>query len=161
MTVRTQAIGGCPFCYVCDIRPRRDQAGRVLLDRPQPRYGNRKGLGLHPYGAGAFCEFRIPADLPYAGVYALIVNSDEREVRLVGECINLSGRFNQGYGRISPRNCFEDGQQTNCRINQRILETVTRGDSVELWFLKTAERKRTESDLISLLRPPWNIHGKP
>ena len=32
-------------------------------------------------------------------------------------------RYNNGYGRISPRNCFQGGQSTNCRVNNLIFPT--------------------------------------
>jgi hypothetical protein len=90
-----------------------------------------------------------------AGVYAVTVDDG---IVYVGECQNLSERFNaRGYGTISPRNCFEDGQPTNCRINALILQGAKQGSRIELWFHQTTERKPVEAEIISRLRPPWNI----
>jgi hypothetical protein len=89
----------------------------------------------------------------YEGVYANLVNG---EIRYIGECENLSSRYNTGYGTISPRNCYEGGQSTNCKINRLVLEAVENGDEVSLWFRRTDRRKAVESELIGRIRPPWN-----
>jgi len=86
------------------------------------------------------------------------VNND---VRYVGECQNLSARFNMGYGQISPRNCYEGGQRTNCRVNQLILKAVRTGYHVELLFHETSDRQAVEGELIAELAPLWNKQGKP
>jgi hypothetical protein len=125
---------------------------------PQARYRNQRGLQLHRWGKGPFCKFRIPSHLQGEGVYLLSVNSD---VRYVGECESLSARFNMGYGQISPRNCYEGGQRTNCKVNQLVLEAARRGHDVELWFHDTSNRKDVEAELIAALAPLWNKQGKP
>jgi hypothetical protein len=50
-----------------------------------------------------------------------LISVGERAI-YVGECRHLAQRFNMGYGTIQPRNCYERGQQTNCRINMLIFE---------------------------------------
>ncbi len=150
----THLICGYCFVYVCDIVPRRDkEKGDVFVDHPQSRYANLKGLSLHTEGTGPFCKFQIPSKNSREGVYALLVNGD---VRYVGKCNNLSQRFNQGYGNISPRNCFEGGQVTNCRVNHCILEATRQGDRIELYFLETRASDSVERHLLSGLLPPWN-----
>lgn len=74
----------------------------------------------------------------------------------VGECKNLTARFNTGYGQISPRNCFVGGQETNCRINKLILSEAVQGHGVRLWFMQTAAYKTIEMELRSIRRLPWN-----
>jgi hypothetical protein len=74
----------------------------------------------------------------------------------IGECENLSDRFNNGYGRISPRNCFNKGQSTNCRINRLILNEIEKGSRLDLWFRSELARKIAEAELISQLAPAWN-----
>jgi hypothetical protein len=74
----------------------------------------------------------------------------------VGECIDLARRFNTGYGRIDARNCYEGGQNTNCKVNALVLDAVKSGRQVELWFLQTSRRKDIEAELLIALRPPWN-----
>lgn len=95
----------------------------------------------------------IPSGLERAGVYAL---AEDGEIRYVGECENLSHRFNNGYGRIAPRNCFRGGQETNCRINALVLDAARHGGRLSLWFLETSQREPIEAQLREELRPPWN-----
>jgi hypothetical protein len=102
------------FAQVCDIEPLRENDGSVRALKPQSRYKNNNALPLNKYGKGPFCKFTIPKGYKVSGVYAIVVN---QELKYIGECVNLSSRFNVGYGNISPRNCFKGGQETNCRIN--------------------------------------------
>ena len=146
-------FGKYRFTYICAIQPERDKKGKIRQFTPQCLYMNRRRLPLHKYGKGPFCRFRIPKDFPIEGVYTLIVNGI---VKYIGECINLSSRFNMGYGQISPRNCYYGGQHTNCRVNHLILETTKRSKSVGLWFFKTPKRKNIESELIADFHPFWN-----
>jgi hypothetical protein len=52
-------IGGYRFKWVCEIKPTKDGSGTVVTFLPQSRYDNVKGIPLHKYGAGPFCEFRF------------------------------------------------------------------------------------------------------
>ena len=74
----------------------------------------------------------------------------------MGEYANRSARFNAGYGNISPRNCFERGQVTNCRMNDLIYTAAQAGQRIALWFLKTVDYKSVEASLRSALNPAWN-----
>ena len=60
--------------------------------------------------------------------YLLTLGSD---IKYIGHCKNLKNRINQGYGHIHAKNCFRDGQQTNCRVNALITEI---GGDITLWF---------------------------
>jgi hypothetical protein len=95
----------------------------------------------------------IPNHIAASGVYVLTIND---EVQYAGECANFAARFNAGYGNISPRNCFEKGQETNCRLNNLVYSTITAGETVTLCFFQTADYKRVEAELRSILRPVWN-----
>jgi len=113
---------------------------------------------LHKYGRGPFCQFRIPKNLLYEGVYAL---KEGQAIIYIGMCQNLSDRFNaRGYGTISPRNCFDGGQHTNCKINNSILKSIKKGRKIELWFYPTHDRHLVESRLILRLQPSWNSQLK-
>ena len=145
---------GFPFVKVCDINPVRDESNAVYEYKPYLRYENRKGLNMHSYGHGPFCSFKIPSENNgLNGVYLLKV---DRKVVYVGKTEDLGVRFNQGYGNISPRNCFKGGQQTNCRVNNLILEKTKNGSLVELLFHKTSDLETVESSLILTLKPQWN-----
>jgi len=152
----TRKLAQYPFPYIGRIQPKRDETGTIKEFAPHSGYRNVRRLLLHKYGAGPFCRFRIPRHFPFEGVYALLVNGS---VAYVGECMNLSSRFNTGYGQISPRNRYQGGQSTNCKINHRVLEAAKRGNPIEIWFLQTAYRKEVESELTGGLKPPWNDQG--
>ena len=142
-----------PFTFVCDLEFERAENGSIGLFYPQSRYAERDRVPLHRYGAGPYCRFLIPRGLHEAGVYLLTVDA---ELQYVGECADLTARFNGGYGRISPRNCFKGGREANCRINTLIAEAAGHGSTVSLWFFETSDRKALEAELRRQLAPPWN-----
>ncbi len=150
-------IEGHEFAYVCRIAPKSDPQGRPIEVQPQARYANLEGLRLHQYGHGPFCAFSVERGWEgKAGVYAFLVDG---EVKYVGECEDLATRINMGYGRISPRNCYQGGQQTNCRINNLVLEAVKGGSQVTLIFHQNEHRRDLESVLLQRLSPDWNRSG--
>ena len=141
------------FEHICDIEPARGTDGSVLQFMPQDRYNNARNIPLNKYGTGPFCKFKIPNRFQASGVYVLTIND---EVRYVGECANLSARFNTGYGNISPKNCFKGGQETNCRLNNLVCRTAEVGGHISLWFFRTADYKSLEAGLRFTLNPAWN-----
>lgn len=68
----------------------------------------------------------------------------------------MKKRINQGYGKIHPKNCYLDGQSTNCHLNALVARNL---DSIELWFceLTPAEIDIAEKELIHAYKPAWNI----
>ena len=145
-------VEGYLFEHVIDLAPLRiDGALRAFM--PQRQYANERGLPLNKYGMGPFCKFTAPPSYRKGGVYLLVVGFDSR---YVGECANLSARFNNGYGNISPRNCYKDGQETNCRINNLIYTSYAKGETLSLFFHETADYKSIEIRLRAVLCPPWN-----
>ncbi len=111
---------------------------------------------MNPYGDGEFCKFCIHVSKGMSGVYILTIGVDNK-VKYIGEYVDLLSRFNNGYGTISPRNCYEGGQPTNCRINKKILESIQSGQKVKLWYHPAKdERKKIEASLIQNLKPEWN-----
>jgi hypothetical protein len=147
-------INGYEFEHICDIKPARstDESFRDFM--PQDRYQNSKNLPLNKYGAGPFCKFKIPSRFRIAGVYVVTIDD---EVRYVGECKNLSARYNAGYGNISPKNCFRGGQETNCRLNNLfLLREAQGGKRISLRFFRTAQHKAIEAALRSGLNAIWN-----
>lgn len=141
------------FALVCPINPRRCSDGALQEFLPQSRYKNAGTAPINRHGKGPFCKFTIPSSLRTSGVYAITSGT---EVKYIGECLNLSSRYNMGYGNISPRNCFVGGQETNCRINNLILDEARTGADVSLWFLQTSTYKLIEQALRRSKRPPWN-----
>jgi hypothetical protein len=146
-------IAGYEFEHVGDIEPVRGPDGSIQQLMPQHRYKNARNVPLNRYGGGPFCRFRIPNRFKVSGVYVLIIND---EIRYVGECTNLSARFNTGYGNISPKNCFKGGQETNCRLTNLIYIAAEAGERMSLWFFQTADYKAMEIALRSTLKLVWN-----
>lgn len=146
-------IGDYEFEHVCDIEPLRLRDGSMSQHMPQERYRNARNLPLNKYGAGPFCKFAIPSRFKASGVYVLTVDCAPQ---YVGECANLSARFNAGYGNISPKNCFKGGQETNCRLNNLLYAAFLTNQRVALWFFQTPDYKAVEIALRSTLRPKWN-----
>ena len=141
------------FEHVCDIEPARDTDGSVRQFMPQDRYQNERNLPLNRYGAGPFCKFQIPKRFQAGGVYVLTIDD---EIRYVGECANLSSRFNAGYGNISPKNCYKGGQETNCRLNNLIYRAAQARERISLWFFQTTAYKSVEASLRTALNANWN-----
>ncbi len=155
-----QVMGGDPlvvegyrFEHVTDLAPVRLIDGVVRAFMPQSQYANECGLPFNKYGMGPFCKFTAPRSSQRGGVYLLVVGAD---IRYVGECANLSARFNNGYGNISPKNCYKGGQETNCRINNLIYTSSIEGETLSLFFHETADYKNAEAQLRTVLCLPWN-----
>ena len=149
----TMRINQVEFDQVCIIEPEQSSAGKTTTFMPQNRYRNEKSLPLNRYGKGPFCKFKIPRNIEKRGVYALIVSGT---LKYIGECVNLSSRYNMGYGNISPRNCFKGGQETNCRVNNLIYSSSQSGKTIELWFYETTDFKSLETKLLASEKPEWN-----
>lgn len=141
--------------FVCDIKPEMEN-GSIFNHSPQNFYKNHKILKLNSWGDGSFCKFRIPYNLNKKGVYVLKLDSENV---YVGRCVDLSKRFNTGYGQISPRNCYVGGQTTNCRINKAILCQAEGNSQIQLYFYETANHKAVEQDLLASCKWLWNIQG--
>ena len=141
------------FDLIGEIAPVRADNGTLQAYLPQSRYRNAATVPLNRYGSGPFCKFSIPRNYQLSGVYLMVADG---QVRYVGECANLSARFNMGYGNISPKNCFKGGQETNCRVNALIYEAVASGVRFDLWFHATDAYKAVEAELRSKLKAGWN-----
>jgi hypothetical protein len=146
-------FGSFQFEHVCDIEPLRMGDGCIRQHMPQDRYKNAQNLPRNKYGLGPFCKFKIPNRFQVSGVYVLAVDDVPQ---YVGECANLSARFNAGYGNISPKNCFKGGQETNCRLNNLLYMALLASQRISLWFFQTDDYKLVELNLRSTLRPAWN-----
>ena len=145
------------FSYISAIEVERDSDGTPIELFPQSRFARAETIPLHAYGQGPFCRFHIGSKLRTAGLYVVTVTG---EPIYVGECANLHKRWAHGYGSIAPRNCFKGGQQTNCRVNNLVLETARSGNRIELWFRpgagSKADRIAIEAALVDALQPNWN-----
>lgn len=111
---------------------------------------------LNKYGDLEYSIFSIQNDIhgKLKGVYFYYLDD---ELKYIGRCKDsMRLRVNNGYGKISPKNCFKDGQSTNCKINSLITKhknyiklkmfPMTDGDEIE----------ELEKSLIKKLNPEWN-----
>ncbi len=112
---------------------------------------------LNPYGDEEYCKFKIIDSwaLKERGLYCYFINDD---IKYIGRCRdNFYKRINTGYGYISAKNCYLDGQATNCHINSLINNV---GDIVKLYvspIQNTEEIECAERKLIMEFQPEWNI----
>jgi len=137
---------------------------------------NPMGHGLHTYGGGPFCSFRIHSNYTCPGMY--ILTSDRkypvcpknyvnplvvksrvvpRQVfgMYIGVCTNLSDRFNAGFGCISPSDVLAvGGRQTMCRINNLIHDEVGGGNAVELWFYPWVSAESEGEEFLEKQKEP-------
>jgi hypothetical protein len=110
---------------------------------------------LNDYGDREYCEFYIQGDLvTRKGLYCYTVDG---EVRYIGRSLDLfKKRVNQGYGVIHPKNCYRDGQATNCHLNSLIAEET---GEIEFWVCPLEsdwDIKELEERLIKDRQPNWN-----
>ena len=109
------------------------------------------------YGDAAYSAFLISEEsyLNKKGVYAYVL---ETAVMYIGRCKDtMRKRINHGYGKIHPKNCYLDGQATNCHLNLKITAAKA---NIELWLCpidSNNEIEKTERELILRHKPPWNI----
>ncbi len=110
MSKRT--ISGLRFTGPVLVEPMRTDGGTPCEFMLQSNYAKRNMKRLNRHGRGPFCHFKTRG-LPHVrGVYALAVDD---EVVYAGKAADLASRWSsQGYGAISPANCFVGGQSTNC-----------------------------------------------
>ncbi|WP_319370040.1 GIY-YIG nuclease family protein [uncultured Ilyobacter sp.] len=144
-------IEGYNFKFICKINPEITD-GVVKEYFLEDEFTNLEKKKMNPYGKEKFCKFRIPS-VKSVGVYCIMEND---RVVYIGECLNLEQRFNSGYGVISPKNCFERFQTVNCKINSLILRSSKEKSKLELYFIKSSNRKKLKKELQSILRPSWN-----
>ena len=112
---------------------------------------------LNAYGDGSYCTFRMERS-PLSRKKGLYCYRLTGKVVYVGRSYDpFEKRINQGYGKIHPKNCFLDGQATNCHLNALIASNVV-GISLFVCPLESdTEIERLERRIIHLLQPQWNI----
>lgn len=137
------------------------------LDRPVgPLLADLKADGdaayerfLNANGDLTYRDFSIeaPDRLDEKGLYVFLVDG---EIKYIGKTTSSFGqRFNRNYGRIHPRNCYLDGQSTNCRLNHLVAEHAA-DVAVYLYALSdNGQIGRLEDALIAEHQPEWNVQG--
>jgi len=148
-------INGITFCLHKFINDSENGLNINLSDRLDP---TRK---LHRYGQGPFCKFKIKNHLKEKGLYCYVVNGDIKYIgKVTGNNSTFGTRFNDGYGNISPRNCYKDGQSTNCHINSIVNKELLNGSDIFVGFYvmeNDIDISNLEKKLIEKKHPEWNI----
>lgn len=112
---------------------------------------------LNKYGDNVFCKFSITKTIPIMakGVYCFTIG---KSIKYIGRSHDtFERRINQGYGRISPKNCYLDGQSTNCRVNSRIAKNYSSISFYVCLLDNDLEIDQLEILLRKLYKPEWNI----
>jgi len=112
---------------------------------------------LNKYGDNVFCDFSI-ASTPLTkskGVYCFTIGS---AIKYVGRSHDpFVKRVNNGYGHLSPKNGFKDGQSTNCRVNALIAKYHPNVSFYIYPIDDDSEIDRLEIYLRDHLKPEWNL----
>lgn len=113
---------------------------------------------LNPYGDERYCKFVVSDEevINKKGIYLYRLG---KEIVYIGRCRDsFKKRFNQGYGSIDPKNCYLDGQSTNCRINSLINRNGNYIEVFVAFITSDSEIENNEIRLIRNLKPKWNFH---
>ncbi len=152
----TLTLNGYSITKSVHIKPKKTHNDDIEQFEPQSRYCKAHLKQLNKHGAGPFCQF-VAVGLPSKpGIYVVTVNG---ELRYVGKTSDLAQRWgSQGYGVISPANCYQGGQSTNCRINNEIFLAAQADQRIKVWFREEDEGEldSIERKLISDCNPRWN-----
>ncbi|MEI6406995.1 MAG: hypothetical protein WCO85_05645 [Actinomycetes bacterium] len=152
-------IGDYEFSLASSIDIRRNSDGSPILKYPHLEYDNKNGLQLLDSGVGPFVLLRLSPPPPdMTGVYSVVQNGTQ--VMYIGRAEkSIRQRWRSGASTISPRNCFQGGQSTNCHLNIVIHQSIIDGHRLELFVLLTPDFDLIETGLIAKLQPPWNKRG--
>jgi hypothetical protein len=113
---------------------------------------------LNPHGDEIYTTFKITDEKlkRQKGLYVFCLNG---ELKYIGRSNDpFEKRINQGYGKIAPKNCYIDGQSTNCHINSLIAKNK---NGIKLYVCCLNKPKleidRIECELIRKYSLEWNI----
>lgn len=110
---------------------------------------------LNQYGDDVYCDFSVAESLKTKGLYLFAVRD---EIRYLGRTHEpFAKRINQGYGHLSPKNCYKDGQATNCRLNSLIAQYWKELACYVCPLEDDDEIDSLERTLIRQLQPEWNL----
>jgi len=115
---------------------------------------------LNEHGDLKYCIFSIKKSgiSKLKGLYCFCQNG---QIMYIGRSHNpYEKRINQGYGKIHPKNCFKDGQSTNCHINSLISRNWQNIDFYVCPLEDGDKINNYEEILIKTIRPTWNIQLK-
>ena len=111
---------------------------------------------LNKYGDGKFCNFTL-TDKNLKTRKGLYFYRIDNEIMYIGRCLDsFWNRVNLGYGKISPKNCYIDGQQTNCYLNSLVNCTTGELSFYICSMIDNDRIKDAERHLIGTYNPTWN-----
>ena len=112
---------------------------------------------LNEHGDKVYCDFSIASTSlsKSRGIYSFTIGE---EIKYFGRSHDqFDKRINQGYGNISPKNCYRDGQSTNCHINSLIAQIYIDVSFHVFPLNDDLVIDRLEKLLIGLYKPEWNV----
>jgi hypothetical protein len=103
---------------------------------------------------------RIPDSkvLKQKGLYCYTVGQAIKDIGKMTD--SFWKRISQGYGRIHPKNCYRDGQSTNCHLNAPVAGNVVDVALFVCPMVDNFEIETLQAALIAKLNPGWNIQLK-
>lgn len=112
---------------------------------------------LNPYGDSIYCRFKMERS-PLSLLKGLYCYRLANQIVYVGRSKDpFDTRVTQGYGTIHPKNCYLDGQATNCHLNALIAANEPAVSFFVCPLADDAEIDHFERLLIRQILPPWNI----
>lgn len=112
---------------------------------------------LNEHGDSVFCDFSIASTSlsRSRGIYGFTVG---KTIKYFGRSHDpFEKRVNQGYGHISPKNCYRDGQSTNCHVNSLVAKCFNEVAFYVCPLDDDFEIDRLEKLLIDFYKPEWNV----
>ena len=133
--------------------------GEFLLKLKNNRNKNYLSF-LNNYGDKVYSHFGISENEVFSkkGIYTYYLNDKIKYIGITKD--NYQKRINNGYGNISPKNCFKDGQTTNCHLNWLISSSFNNIKFYVKIMDNVDQIMSIEKKLIQKYDPPWNIQLK-
>ncbi len=127
------------FKYLGSINPQLDKdSGNILSIEINDRH---------------YCFFHV--SFPQKeGIYLWVLNN---EIEYIGNSVNIYKQFNTGFGNISKRNCENDGQSTNCRINNAVYSEFLNNNQFLIYFCEIENSKNWKKILLNHYSTKYNI----
>ncbi len=140
------------FNFFETLEPDVDYTGAIeTYDYKDYEVGGKR----NKYGKGLFCHFSLKREETGACAYFwLRENGNPNELNdrfYVGQTDDLQQRF-YNYGHISPSDCMEDGNSTDCKMNKVLLKHK----KVDLYVCPTKNPKKVESEILETIATLYN-----
>lgn len=114
---------------------------------------------LNKNGDKSFCKFKI-AEQNQVRLKGLYIYCVKEKLMYIGSTTDsYKKRIDTGYGTIFPKNCYLNGQPTNCRLNS----LLNAEENVKLLIYPMVHDNKIvilEGFLIEKYDPPWNIQKR-